>query len=190
MSIRSLFWCLINKGPYVQKVTQVCIRSGPAVHRPHIAFCFFVCPSPFLLYHFLTKPKSFHMSGLKLAGASAIQQTLSLSSPSTLAASATFALPLVLYKRAEHKGWWERMVTFHFLLLYCSWQRSQHFWPGRPFEDRLKPSHPREHCNTFVTAVLQKDPATSLFNNKNVWSIFPDFLTATCGYLLAGLPQK
>lgn len=58
------------------------------------------------------------------------------------------------------------MVTSHFLLLYCSWQRSQHFWPGRPFEDRLKPSHPREHCNTFVTTVLQKDPATSLFNKK------------------------
>lgn len=71
-------------------------------YSPYSSVCilFFVCLSPLLISHFLTcvKPKRFHMSDLKLAGASAITQTLLLGNPHHLQ-----RLKLDLYKRVECK---------------------------------------------------------------------------------------
>lgn len=52
------------------------------------------------------KPNCFLASGLKLAGASSVLQTLSLSFPSQFSAWATFAVRLDLWKRTKRKAWW------------------------------------------------------------------------------------
>lgn len=50
------------------------------------------------------KPKCFHLSNLKLDGASAVSQTLYFSSHLSFAVTTTFALQLDLYKQGKHKG--------------------------------------------------------------------------------------
>lgn len=168
-------------------MTQVCIRSSPAVHCPHIVFCFFCQSVSFPPFSFADKTKK--LSHVRfITRRSFCNLTNFVTQFSLDICSVHHICPTASSSSSEQstKDDGSALETSHFLLLYCSWQRSQHFRPGRPFEDRSKPSHPREHCNTFVTAVLQKDPATSLFNKKNVWG----FLIATCGYLLAGLPRK
>lgn len=66
-----------------------CVLSSPALT---VTFC--------LLSHFSTRGNH-HASDLKLAGAAAISQTLSLGSPLPLAPSVTFTLQLNWSIRAE-----------------------------------------------------------------------------------------
>lgn len=68
------------------------VKSAVGLHRLTVRHCFSFLDAG--------KLKCFHTWDLKVAGASTVSQTLSL------AASATLALQLDLYKRAECKGWW------------------------------------------------------------------------------------
>lgn len=92
-------------------------------HSLHILFC----PSDFSLFLKSGKPKRFHKSHLKLTGVSTITQTLSISSPLSLAPSATFAQLLDLYRQTERKG---RMGIHGSMInavpsapLHCSWKK-------------------------------------------------------------------
>lgn len=138
------------------ELPKVCVSCSPAVS----ADCFL---SVLHLYSFPIswRRKNKMLPDLKFTAAAALPPNLPLGSPSSLAASATFAPLQDLYKQAEHKGW--RGHRGRWWMLSCSLKNC--ISPPWKYY-RLKPSHVEDAIETFLPPSCQKIHDASLINTR------------------------